>query len=105
VVGNLFDRLAHDRPAEAAAERPSKDPAQKMLDFLLRWPGESISTSEMMIYGPRPKKNAEEVLKLATILEKYGWLTPKPTPQKRMKHWNIVRRPIIHPTLDTTLDT
>ena len=90
---NLFDRLRRPPAAEAAIEQPSKDPAQRMLDFLQRWPGESISRTEMMIYGPRPKKNAEEVLKLATTLEKHGWLTPKSTPQKRMRHWNIVRRP------------
>jgi len=98
-VANLFDRLRRPPAAEAATERPSEDPAQRMLDFILRWPEESIGTSEMMIYGPRPKKNAEEVLKLATILEKYGWLARK-TPRKDMHHWNIVRRPIIHPTLD-----
>jgi hypothetical protein len=97
---NLFERLAQKRPAEAAIKQPSQNPTQRMLDFVLRWPGESISTSEMMLYGPRPKKNAEEVLKLATTLEKYGWLRPKTTPKKNMRHWNIVRRPIINPTLD-----
>jgi hypothetical protein len=55
----------------------------------------------MMTYGPRPKKNAEEMLKLATVLERHGWLTPKSTPRKDMHHWNIVRHPIVHPKLTT----
>jgi hypothetical protein len=56
-----------------------------------------------MTYGPRPKKNAEEVLKLAMVLERHGWLTPKSTPRKDMHHWNIVRQhPVVHPKLTTT---
>jgi hypothetical protein len=99
MTANLFERLAaKGRPVEEKTSQP--DLAQRMLDFLLRWPRPSISTSDMMIYGPRPKQNAEGVLKLATILEKHGWLTPKSTPKKNMRHWNIVRRPIVHPTLD-----
>ena len=97
---NLFERLSKGRPPPAEENTKQPDLAQRMLNFLLRWPHPSISTSDMMIYGPRPKQNAEGVLKLATILEKHGWLTPKSTPKKNMRHWNIVRRPIVHPTLD-----
>jgi hypothetical protein len=96
---NLFDRLNQGRPSPVE-EKTKDDPAQRMLDFILRWPRESISTSELITYGPRPKKNSEEVLKLATTLEKHGWLTPKSTPRKDMRHWNIVRRPIVHPKID-----
>jgi len=71
-----------------------------MLDFILRWPRESISISDLLTHGPRPKKNAEEVHKLATLLERHGWLTPKETPKKNMRHWTIVRRPLIHPKID-----
>jgi hypothetical protein len=99
-MASIFDRLAKSRPAPTNQQQP--DHAQRMLDFLLRWPRQSVSTTDMMIYGPRPKKNAEEVLKLAAILEKHGWLTPKNTPKKNMRHWDIVRRqPVVRPTLDT----
>jgi len=100
VATTLFERLTRERPApEPKTNQPHND-AQKMLDWLMRWPKPTISTSEMMIYGPRPKQNAEGVLKLAAILEKHGWLTPKTTPKKNMRHWDIVRRPFIHPPLD-----
>jgi len=92
--------FADEPPPKTEPQQP--DHAQRMLDFLLRWPRPSISTSDLMIYGPRPKKNAEEVLRLATILEKHGWLTKKDTPKKNMRHWNINRRqPVVRPTLDS----
>ena len=101
VVANIFDRLAKSRPAEAAIEQPTKDPAQRLLEWLLTWPrGRSFSISDVLTYGPRPKKNAEEALKLAKILEKQGWIVPKSTPRKDMRHWDIVRRPIVHPKID-----
>ena len=92
---------ADDTPPKPAPAK--QDHAQRMLDFILRWPRESISTSDLMTYGPRPKQNAEGVLKLATILEKYGWLTPKSTPRKDMRHWNICRKPFVHPKLTTAV--
>jgi hypothetical protein len=70
--------------------------AQKMLDFVLRWPRPSIATTDLMTYGPKPRQNAEETLRLATILEKHGWLAPKKMPRKDQHHWNIIRQ---HPTV------
>jgi hypothetical protein len=93
---NLFERLSKNRPAPVE-EAKQPDYAQKMLNFVLRWPRPSISTADMMTYGPKPRQNAEEVLKLATILEKQGWLTPK----SDQHHWDITRRPIVHPKLIT----
>ena len=91
--------FADNTPPKPAPTK--QDHAQRMLDFLLRWPRPSISVSEMMIYGPRPKQNAEGIHKLATILEKQGWLEPKPTPKKNMRHWTINRKPFVHPKLTT----
>ena len=97
---NIFDRLAKGRPAVLAEEKAKPDHAQKMLDWILnKWPRPSVSTSDLMTYGPKPRQNAEETLKLATILEKQGWLTPKSMPRKDQHHWNIPRRPIVHPKL------
>jgi|SRR5262245_3825997 len=101
-MSDLFDKLDARRPPAPTEEKTKQpDHIQRTLDFILRWPRESISTSDLMTYGPRPKQNAEGVLKLATTLEKYGWLTKKETPKKNMRHWNIVRHPIIHPKLTT----
>ena len=90
-----------DEPApKTQPQQP--DHAQRMLDFVLSWPRETIAATDLMTYGPRPRQNAEEVLKLASILEKRGWLRPKNTPRKDMHHWNIVRQhPVVHPKLTT----
>jgi hypothetical protein len=98
-MASIFNRLAKSRPTPINQQQP--DHAQRMLDFLLRWPRPSISAADMMTYGPRPRQNAEETLKIASILERHGWLTPIPTPRKDQHHWNIVRQhPIVHPKID-----
>ena len=97
---NLFSQLAKGRPTPVKANN-QPDHAQRMLDFILRWPHPSISTTDLMTYGPKLSRNAEEVFKLATTLEKQGWLTKKDTPKKNMRHWTIQRRPFVHPKLAT----
>jgi hypothetical protein len=98
----IFQKLAKRQPAPPE-ETQQPDHAQKMLDFILRWPRPSIATTDLMTYGPHPRKNAEETLRVASILEKHGWLKKIPTPRKDMHHWNIVRQhPIVHPKLTTT---
>jgi hypothetical protein len=100
-VPTIFEKLAKHRPSPVKEKTNQPDHAQRMLDFLLRWPRPSISVPEMMTYGPKPRKNAEETLKLASILERQGWLTPKKMPRKDMRHWDITRRPVVHPKLTT----
>jgi hypothetical protein len=101
-MASIFQRLAKTRPAPPVEEKTKPDHAQRMLDWLInKWTRESVSVSDLMTFGPRPRQNAEEALKLASILERQGWLTPKNTPRKDMQHWNIVRRPVVHPKLTT----
>ena len=101
-MASIFQRLSANRPAKTKIEQPHY--AQRMLDFVLRWPHPSISTPDMMTYGPRPRQNVEETLRIASILEKHGWLTRIPTPRKDQKHWNIVRQhSVVHPKLDHSL--
>jgi len=106
VAKTLFERLlAKNRPAPVEEKIRQPDYTQRMLDFVLRWPRESIATTDLMTYGPYPRKNAEETLRVASTLEKHGWLKPIPTPRKDMHHWNIVRQHhVVHPKLTTTAD-
>jgi len=98
---NIFERLNRGKPAPVE-ETNQPDYTQRMLDFVLQWPRPSIATTDLMTYGPRPRQNAEETLRIASILERHGWLTPIPTPRKDMHHWNIVRQhPTVHPKLTT----
>jgi hypothetical protein len=96
--GNETFAFADDSAPKTHPQQP--DHAQKMLDFILRWPRESIATTDLMTYGPKPRQNAEETFKLATLLERQGWLTKKSMPRKDQHHWTINRKPFVHPKID-----
>lgn len=89
--------LAEPEPIKKPQE-PS--PAQRLLDWLQRWRKPTISSRQICQFGPRPKQNRDSVIKTAEILVKHGWLTPIKTHRPDMRHWQIVRRPIVHPSVD-----
>src|SRR5262245_447849 len=95
---NLFERLAQGRPAPTE-EKIKVDPAQKLLDFLLRWPKPTISRRDIRIYGPKSLRDRESAINSVEILVKHGWLIPNKTRRRDMHQWQIVRRPIVHPTV------
>jgi len=100
-VASIFDRLAHSRPAEAATKPPHKDPAQLLLDWLQRWGKNTVRMNEILVYGPRPMRKRESAISSAEVLVKHGWLIPLKTRRPDMLEWQIVRRPIVHPTIAT----
>jgi len=87
---NLFERLAHNRPAEAAVIQPHKDPAQLLLDFLQRWNKPTISSRDIRIWGPKSIRNRESAIRSAQILAANGYLTPL-----KNRVWIVVRKPLI----------
>jgi len=97
-VGNLFDRLAKGRPTEAAVKQPHSD-AQKMLDWLQRWPKPTVSAKEIYQYAPSSIRfDRENAIKTAEILAKHGWLARLQTRQRNYRIWQIVRKgAIVHP--------
>lgn len=99
MAGNLFDRLAKGRPAETAIEQPPSD-AQKMLDWLLRWPKPTVSACEIYQYGPSSiRSDREKAIQSAEVLVHHGWLTALKPRQRNYRIWKITRKPIIHPTI------
>jgi hypothetical protein len=34
------------------------------------------------------------------VLVRHGWLTPIQSRQRNMRHWQVVRRPIVHPDVE-----
>jgi len=74
--------------------------AQKTLDWLLQWPRDTVRLNQLLVYGPRPRKRAIAI-NSAAILVAQGWLIPRPTRRPDMIEWQIVRRPIVHPTIAT----
>ena len=96
---NLFERLVHGRPAEAAVKQPHKDPAQLLLDWLQRWTKPTISIRDIHIYGPQSIRDRERAIRSAEVLVDYGWLIPLKAHRYDMRAWQIVRKPIVHPAV------
>ena len=99
VVQTVFDRLR--RPAAPAEEKAKVDPAQKLLDWLQHWAKPTVTAREICVYGPNPIRDRESAINSAEILVKNGWLVPIKTRRHDMREWQIVRKPIIHPTVAT----
>jgi len=100
VVANLFERLAQTRLPEAVIEQPPSD-AQKMLDWLLRWPKPTVSSKEIYQYAPRSvRRDKENAIKNAEVLARHGWLTALKTSRRHYRVWEITRKPIVRPTVE-----
>jgi hypothetical protein len=91
--------LADDPPKEQPRKEP--DPAQKLLDWLQRWPKPTITSKDIYQYAPRSIRfDRENAIKTAEILVKHGWLTPLQTHRRDWRQWQIVQKgPIVHPTV------
>jgi hypothetical protein len=97
-VGNsLFERLRP--PPTKKAQKPS--PPQRLLDWLQHWPESTIRARDIRIYGPNSIRDRESAIDSAEILVKNGWLVPIKTRRRDMHEWQIVRKPIIRPTVAT----
>jgi hypothetical protein len=87
-----------DEPAPIKkAQEPA--PAQKLLAWLQRWRKPTVRMNEILVYGPRPVRKRENALNSAQKLVEHGWLVPIKTRRPDMIEWQIVRRPIVHPTI------
>jgi hypothetical protein len=101
-VVTLFERLARSRPAQTEErKRPltELEQAQRLLDWLQVWNKPSVSTKDIRCFGPGCLRDKERALKSAQILERFGWLTPSNPHQRKVRRWEIARRPIIQPAL------
>jgi len=99
-MASLFERLDEGRPPPTKkAQKPS--PAQKLLDWLQHWTQPTVSARDICIYGPNAIRDRESAIASAEILVKNGWLVPIKTRRHDMREWQIVRKPIIHPTVAT----
>jgi len=87
-----------DEP-EPKIKQPQKNPAQRLLDFLQRWPKNTISRRDIYIYGPKSLRDRQSAINAAEFLVKAGWLVPYKTHRHDWRVWEIVRKPIIHPTI------
>jgi hypothetical protein len=99
-VASLFERLDKGRPPPTKqAQEPS--PAQRLLDWLQHWTKPTVRAREICIYGPNSLRDRKRVIDSAAILVKEGWLIPIKTRRYDMCEWQVVRKPIVHPTVAT----
>lgn len=100
---NLFERLGKGRPPPAETE--SKTPhseletAQKLLNWLQHWAKNTVSVRDICVYGPNSMRNREIAINSAEILVKNGWLVPNRAHRYDRRVWQIVRKPIVGPTV------
>jgi hypothetical protein len=92
----IFERLA--QPAPKKAQEIS--PAQRLLDFLQRWPKDTISARNIYQFGPRSTKKRREAMAPIEVLVRHGWLTPIQSHRRDRRQWQIRRRLTVHPTVD-----
>jgi len=99
-MATLFERLARGRPApaEAVEKQPHSD-AQKMLDFLGRWPEDTVTVRDIRVYGPNSLRNRKDAISSAEILVANGWLKPIKPSRPDTYAWQIVRKNILRPTV------
>jgi hypothetical protein len=92
--------LAVDEPplkSEPKVQKPI--PAQRLLDWVLYRGKPSLRLNDILVYGPRSLRNWKNAVDAAQILQKEGWLIPLKTRRRDMHHWEIVRKPTVHPTV------
>jgi hypothetical protein len=100
---NLFQRLDKGRPTPVEARKQPLseiERAQRLLDFLQRWGKPTVTPRDIRIYGPKSLRDQQSAIASAEILKKHGWLIPAEPRQRNALEWEIVRRPIIYPTLE-----
>jgi len=95
---DIFKRLSAGRPP-AIEKAPDHSSAQKLLDWLQRWPKPIVNRRDVRIYGPAAIRDRRAMINSAEVLVKNGWLTPVKARQHNGFKWMVVRRPIAHPTV------
>jgi hypothetical protein len=101
VATTIFKRLERSRPPgkKKTTQRPEKiQHAQKLLDFLQRWDKPVVRARDIRIYGPRPRDRASAI-DATRILVDQGWLSPTQTRRYDSREWQIVRKPVLYPTV------
>jgi hypothetical protein len=103
---SVFAVYIEELPPPRKAQRPSQ--AQRMLDWLQRWDKPTIRIRDIRVHGPgRAIRNRESAIRTAEVLVETGWLVPTKGQRQRYngRTWRIVRRAIVHPTVEMQSST
>jgi len=97
----IFERLDRGRPPPPTQKAQKPQPEQQLLDFVLRWPQDTVRLNQLLVYGPRSIRKRKSAIEAAKVLVQTKWLAPLQTRRPDMVEWRIIRRPIIYPTIAT----
>ena len=106
MVSDLFDRLSGD--AQSPPTRPKKkddrppedvilEPAQKLLDWLQRWPKDVVYLKDISQRGPRSIRDRKSAIHAAEVLVHHGWLIPQKMRRYDARLWRITRKAVVAP--------
>lgn len=94
---DIFDRLERARPPIEKA--PEISAAQKLLDWLQRWPKDIINAKNIYQFGPKSIRRRQKAMDPIALLVRHGWLAVEPSLRRDGRRWRIIRRATIHPTV------
>jgi hypothetical protein len=99
---NLFERLDRGRPKPPTKEVQEISPAQKLLDWLQRWPKPTVSWRDIHNQGPTAIRDQKIAIAAAEVLTQNGWLAPLKGWRYDMHKWQVIKKPpIIAPKVST----
>jgi hypothetical protein len=108
-MGTLFERLAPPLQLATTAELSQAQklqPAQTLLTWLQRhWNKPTISEREIRIFGPRCCRDRETASGSAEVLVRHNWLKAVSVRRRDSRAWEIIRRPVLNPTVATPVAT
>src|SRR6516165_6106091 len=96
---NIFDRLSRHRPTPVEEKAQQPDPAQQLLTWLPKWPKQTVTARDIRRHGPTPIRSREGAINSINTLVRHGWLVPIEPRRRDRPEWEIVRRPLIRPTV------
>jgi hypothetical protein len=99
MAATLFERIG--RPPPQPQKMQEVSPAQKLLDWLQSWNKPTVCMREILNYGPYAIRDRERAIGSAQTLVEFGWLVPTKKHRRDMHKWQIVRRAIVRPTVNS----
>jgi hypothetical protein len=74
--------------------------AQKLLDWIQNaWTKPTITVREIRVYGPTATRSRESATSSTEILTKNNWLIPIKARRHDGHIWQVVRKPVLYPTV------
>src|SRR5262249_62010590 len=95
------EKFSFATETKTAQQPPGPSPAQRMLDWLQRWPHETVSVRDARIWGPKLFRDPQKAVDAAQVLVRNQWLIPTKPRRREPYRWQVVRKNIVHPVVES----